>query len=228
LQKAARQIAECGAFPNDYEAILELAGVGAYTAAAIASISFGQPHAVVDGNVRRVMARVMNDGHVDAQQIADQLLDRRDPARWNQAVMELGATICLPREPRCEECPIAAECLAREAGTQGELPLKRSKAEPEKLERTLLIIQRGGRTLFTLSSRVVGFFDLPEPFRGARVGAVIGEFTHTITHRHYTFIVKEAAAATVPGEARWLTRTQLKHLPIATTAKKALALYKSV
>ena len=115
LQKAARQILESGTFPNDYASILELAGVGTYTAAAIASISFGLPHAVVDGNVRRVLARWTNDGHADTQQIADRLLDRRDPARWNQAVMELGATICLPREPLCGECPVAAHCASRRA-----------------------------------------------------------------------------------------------------------------
>jgi A/G-specific adenine glycosylase len=107
LQKAARQITEAGDFPRAYTAIRELAGVGEYTAAAIASIAFDLPHAVVDGNVRRVLARLMNDGNLDVQQAAERLLDRRDPARWNQAVMELGATICLPREPRCGECPIA-------------------------------------------------------------------------------------------------------------------------
>jgi len=62
--------------------------------------------------------RWTNDGHADAQQIADRLLDRRDPARWNQAVMELGATICLPREPLCGECPVASHCAARRAGRQ--------------------------------------------------------------------------------------------------------------
>lgn len=228
LQKAARQIEGRGGFPDSYEAMLELAGVGAYTAAAVASIAFDLPHAVVDGNVRRVMSRIANDGNVDAQRMADDVLDRRNPARWNQAVMELGAAICLPRGPRCEECPVAAECLARKAGTQAELPLKRKKREPEMLERTLLIIRRGGRTLFTFSSRVDGFFDLPQPFRGARTGAVIGEFKHTITHRHYRFVVKEATAIEVPRTARWFTPTQLKHLPLATTAKKALALYNSV
>lgn len=225
LQQAARQITVQGTFPRTYDTILELAGVGAYTAAAIASIAFGLPHAVVDGNVRRVMARIANDGAVDAQQVADELLDRRDPARWNQAVMELGATICLPREPRCDECPIAAHCLARKAGTQAELPPKRKKTEPERLERTLLVIRRGGRMLFTESSRVDGFLDLPEPFSGARMGALIGEFKHTITHRQYRFVVKEAEASTIPSAMRWFTRTQLSRLPLATTAKKALALY---
>ena len=87
LQKAARQIVELGTFPHDYASLRELAGVGEYTAAALASIAFGLPHAVVDGNVRRVIARLLNDGRANPQQWADRLLDRRDPARWNQAVM---------------------------------------------------------------------------------------------------------------------------------------------
>src|SRR5712671_5324957 len=76
LQKGARLIVERGGFPQDYTSLLELAGVGAYTAAAIASISFGLPHAVVDGNVRRVLTRLVNDGRADAREIADRLLDR--------------------------------------------------------------------------------------------------------------------------------------------------------
>ena len=226
LQKAARQIAEHGLFPTDYDSILELAGVGAYTAAAIASIAFGLPHAVVDGNVRRVTARITNDGNVDAQQAADRLLDRHDPARWNQAVMELGATICLPREPRCKQCPIATNCAAREAGTQADLPPKRGKVEPESLERTLLLIRRHGRILLVASPRVEGFWDLPEPFRGVRVGVIVGTFTHTITHRHYRFTVKEAAARQGPQRSRWVAERQLGTVPLATTARKALKLYK--
>lgn len=225
LQKAARQIVESGAFPNDYVSILELAGVGTYTAAAIASISFGLPHAVVDGNVRRVLVRWTNDGHADTQQIADRLLDRRDPARWNQAVMELGATICLPREPRCGECPVAAHCAARRAGTASDLPLKRVKPAPVHLERTLLVIRRKGRILLTPSPRVKGFWDLPEPGPQARVGATLGDFQHTITHRHYRFTVKEAIAGAAPKGSRWHTDKEIAQIPLSTIARKALRIY---
>jgi A/G-specific adenine glycosylase len=228
LQKGARQIVERGGFPTDYPSLLELAGVGTYTAAAIASISFGLPHAVVDGNVRRVLARIANDGHADAQQIADRLLDRRDPARWNQAVMELGATVCLPREPHCDACPVAALCAARLAGTAPDLPLKKAKAEPEHLKRTLLVIRRQGRILLMPSLRVKGFWDLPEPFPSAQVGALLGEFKHTITHRHYRFAVREATARSVPEGARWYTQKQLDFIPLSTTTKKALKLYNAV
>ena len=198
LQKAARQIEAEGVFPSSHGGILELAGVGAYTAAAIASISFGLPHAVVDGNVRRVVARLVNEADPDVQTLADRLLDRRDPARWNQAVMELGALVCLPREPRCGKCPWAAQCQARAAGTQSEVPGKKLKPETEKLERTLLLIRRGGKILLGPSPRVKGFWDLPGPFQGAQLGAALGSFTHTITHRHYTFTVRKAGAGKAP------------------------------
>jgi A/G-specific adenine glycosylase len=228
LQKAAQQIAASGTFPKDYESILALSGVGTYTAAAIASISFGLPHAVVDGNVKRVLARWTNDAHVDTQSVADRLLDPSDPARWNQAVMELGATICLPRDPKCAECPVAPNCAAYKAGTQNDLPLKRAKPTPEQLERTLLVIHRNGSILLTPSPRVKGFWDLPEHFPQARAGAKLGKFRHTITHRHYRFTVKEATARATPAESRWHTMQELQQIPLSITAKKALRIYNAL
>ena len=225
LQRAARQIVGLGTFPSDYASLRELAGVGDYTAAAIASIAFGLPHAVVDGNVRRVIARLANDGHANPQELADGLLERRDPARWNQAVMELGATICLPREPLCEQCPLALHCAAHRAGTQRDLPLKRAKPEPVRLERTLLVIRRNGRVLLTAGTRVNGFWDLPEPFRGARLGAVLGHFAHTITYRRYRFTVQEARAARIPAACRWHTEKEIQKIPLSTVASKALRVY---
>jgi A/G-specific adenine glycosylase len=172
-----------------------------------------------------VLARWTNDGHAEAQQIADRLLDRRDPARWNQAVMELGATICLPREPLCGECPVAAHCAARRAGTANDLPLKRAKPAPEHLERILLVIRRHGRILLTPSARVKGFWDLPEHPAGVRIGATLGDFRHTITHRHYRFTVKEAIAGIAPKGSRWHTEKDLARIPLSTTARKALRIY---
>lgn len=221
LRRAAQQIEAAGAFPATHAEILELAGVGDYTAAAIASISFGLPHAVVDGNVRRVIARLVNDARADVQFVANAFLDKRDPARWNQAVMELGALVCLPKEPRCGECPLAAQCEARAAGTQREVPGKKIKPATEKLARTLLVIRRGGKILLTPSPRVKGFWDLPEPFEGARIGEVLGSFKHTITHRHYTFTVRTAAAK-APSECRWFEESKLSEIPLGTVAKKAL------
>jgi A/G-specific adenine glycosylase len=224
MQKAARQIVELGGLPRDYASIRELAGVGDYTAAAVASIAFGLPHAVVDGNVRRVAMRLSNDADCDVAALAAQLLDRRDPARSNQALMELGAVVCLPREPRCGECPVAMHCEAHRRGTQNELPPPRVKPEPVRKERTLLVIRRKGRILLAPSSRVRGFWDLPEPFPGIRLGARLGTFRHSITTSRYQFEVREAMVKAVPKTCRWWDETQLDTVPLSTTARKALRL----
>jgi A/G-specific adenine glycosylase len=221
LQSAARQIVELGSFPRTYDEILELAGVGDYTAAAVASIAFGLPHAVVDGNVRRVIARITN-GNGDTRQVAELLLDRRHPSRSNQALMELGAVVCLPRDPRCIECPIAIHCEARQAGTQNELPPKRVKPATIHLKRTLLVIHQTGRILLAPSPRVQGFWDLPEPFEGARIGARLGEFRHAITHHNYRFFVHEAVVRSVPKDFRWFGCKHIDEIPLSTTAKKGL------
>jgi A/G-specific adenine glycosylase len=142
--------------------------------------------------------------------------------------MELGATICLPREPLCGECPVEAHCAARRAGTASDLPLKRAKPAPEHLERTLLVIRRHGRILLTPSLRVKGFWDLPEhPESRAslRIGATLGDFRHTITHRHYRFTVKEAVAGAAVKGTRWHTEKELARIPLSTTARKALRIY---
>ena len=221
LQQAARQIVALGSFPSTHEQIRELAGVGDYTAAAVASIAFGLPHAVVDGNVRRVIARITN-GLTETQNFADMLLDRRNPSRSNQALMELGAVVCLPRDPQCSACPIAVQCQAREAGTQNDLPAKRPKPATIHLKRTLLVIHQKGKILLAPSPRIQGFWDLPEPFEGARIGARLGEFRHAITHRNYRFTVHEAVAIVTPKGFRWFSCKHIDEISLATTAKKGL------
>src|SRR5579872_3965323 len=109
LQRAARRISAAGVFPRDYDSIRALDGVGDYTAAAVASIAFGLPHAVLDGNVMRVLARLDNDAadisaastRARLRARAQELLDGRRPGIFNQALMELGATICVPKTPQC-------------------------------------------------------------------------------------------------------------------------------
>jgi A/G-specific adenine glycosylase len=221
LRKAAALISAQDGFPRDYGAIRELPGIGDYTAAAIASIAYGLPHAVVDGNVRRVVVRLTNDAAVDVQAAADGLMDRKNPGRSNQALMELGALICLPRAPLCDVCPVARRCEAYKQGTQEELPPKRPRPAPERIARTLLVIRRRGKILLTASTRVRGFWDLPEPFAGARMGRKLGAFRHTILHRQYSFEVREASATTLPADARWWASVEI---PLSTTARKALLL----
>jgi A/G-specific adenine glycosylase len=137
LQKAAREIfaKHGGKFPEKAEQVLELAGIGRYTSAAILSIAFGQETSVLDGNVARVVARlgaVRGDLREakrwqSLQESADHLLDANSPGEWNQAMMELGATVCTPRSPQCLLCPVAEFCRARQLGIAESLPVKRQK-----------------------------------------------------------------------------------------------------
>lgn len=124
-----------GEFPENYEAILALKGIGPYTAAAIASFAFGLPHAVVDGNVYRVLSRYFGidtpidstEGKKEFTELASQLLDKTDSAGYNQAIMDLGATVCKPASPDCGNCPLQKKCFAYEQGLINELPVKSKK-----------------------------------------------------------------------------------------------------
>lgn len=134
MQKAARIVCEQygGDLPADYEALRALPGIGDYTAGAIASIAFGIPVPAVDGNVLRVFARLYNDDSDIMQPATKRLFTGRvvdqmpkdAPGPYNEALMELGALICIPGTPHCEACPLADRCQGYAAGRQGELPVK--------------------------------------------------------------------------------------------------------
>ncbi len=141
LHAAAQHVAHklAGKFPKSYEGIRELKGVGPYTAAAIASFAFDLPHAVVDGNVYRVLSRYFGiDLPVDATegkkfftQLAQELLDKDSPGKYNQAIMDFGATQCTPALPSCSNCPMQQECKAFQANELDKFPVK-----VKKLKRT--------------------------------------------------------------------------------------------
>ena len=139
LHHCARQVVEeyTGVFPKQLDELKKLKGVGDYTAAAIASIAFNQPYAVVDGNVYRVLARLYdietpinsNEGVKIFAELADTLLDRKNPGRHNQAMMEFGALHCTPKNPDCLSCPLQAYCLAFDHHTVAERPVKLQKTK---------------------------------------------------------------------------------------------------
>lgn len=228
LQKAARQVVTAGGFPQSYDGILALAGIGEYTAGAVASIAFGLPHPAVDGNVRRVVMRLAGSAEIDVASEAAGLLDRRKPGEFNQALMELGALVCLPSAPCCTECPVQSLCAANRLSLQADLPPRRVKAAAVKKERTLLVIRKRGRILLVPSPRVEGFWDLPEPFSGIRLGTRLGMFRHAITNSQYQFEVREASMQGKPQEARWWEEKNLDQMPLSTASKKALACLQSV
>jgi A/G-specific adenine glycosylase len=142
LQKAAQEIVAKheGIFPQDFDTALALPGIGNYTAAAILSIGYSRKHAVLDGNVARVLARlgaIRGDLREtirwrNLQENANHLLDPKSPGEWNQAMMELGATLCTPRAPQCLLCPVAKFCRARQLGLADRLPEKRKKRATEE------------------------------------------------------------------------------------------------
>lgn len=179
LQKAARIVCEKygGELPADYNALLALPGIGEYAAGAIASIAFSIPASAVDGNVMRVLARLCGDDtdvlssgakrHFTA--IADAMVPSHDPGAFNQAVMELGETICLPNAaPRCESCPIREHCTAYADGTTLQLPvrIKRTKRRVEHRTVGLVIDRRGASPRVLLHRRadtglLAGMWEFP-------------------------------------------------------------------
>jgi len=132
LHAAAKQIAAAGHFPRDYNFVRALPGVGDYTAAAIMSFAFGEPYAVLDGNVQRVLSRHFGISEpVDTtlgrkllRALADEMLDRQHPALYNQAIMDFGALQCKPAAPICETCPLADTCIALQEHLVDKLPVK--------------------------------------------------------------------------------------------------------
>ncbi len=204
MRNAAQQVVSLGGvFPSDRATLLALPGIGEYTAAAIGSIAFNLPLAAVDGNLLRVIARLGDDpsdiGNVRTRarftNRAQAMLDRKNPGEFNQAMMELGATVCLPKSPRCHVCPVSAHCVAQSTGRQSELPVKARKQNKIHVEAVVLVIRHRGRILLCQrpqdAGQMAGFWELPEAgaMPEASVGAKLGEVRHTITHHHYRFDV---------------------------------------
>jgi len=258
LLDGARVVAGAGGgVPGDRTALLEVPGIGKYTAGAIASIAFGEPVGLVDGNVARVLARLFaidedmrKKGMRTAEALADGIVARHDPGGWNQALMELGATVCTPRSPACSICPLAKLCRARAEGRVAQLPVLSPKASP-KAQRVQTIVARSaeGRVVLARRSRGGLFGGLWEPpcIDGpakARaqlkvwlpVGALkaSGVVEHVLSHRKLTIDVMRAeltdsvAPLRIPREAGYdsaklVTAEQMDGLGMSTLARKVLA-----
>ena len=159
LHRAAKDVVEQmeGEIPRTYDGLIKLKGVGNYTASAIASICFGEPRAVVDGNVSRVIARLYGveepiNSTVGIKSIAflaHELLDKDDPGNHNQAIMEFGALHCVPHSPDCSTCPLFLPCEARRTGRVDQLPVKIPKRKPVEQWMYFYIIICNGETLFS-------------------------------------------------------------------------------
>ena len=148
LHKAARQIVAMGGFPKTFEEVMKLSGVGEYTAAAICSICFGLPCAVLDGNVFRVLSRYFGiDTPIDTllgkrtfRSMADEMLDTLQPALYNQSIMDFGAMVCTPKSPQCAVCPLVETCVAFACGNVSSLPVKARKTKVRNRYLTYLLL----------------------------------------------------------------------------------------
>jgi len=218
LRRAAQVVARehGGKLPSSADALRRLPGIGRYTAAAIASIAFAEPCAVVDGNVERVLARV--DGRrlspAEIWRRAQQLLDPQRPGDFNQALMELGATVCLPEGPACARCPIAHACA-----TRGELPRATSVARLKRTSAYALARRNGAVRLVRRASseRVLpGMWELP-PCSPNGAPPVM-RLRHSITNTDYAVAVFAAPART----GKWVPVNSLQALPLTGLTRKIL------
>lgn len=205
LQRAARQLVEQGAdeFPADYKTARRLPGVGPYTAAAVLSIAYDQPYAAVDGNVIRVLSRLFCQSLPDARgepyaSLAQRLLDPVHAGDWNQAVMELGETVCTPQVPCCADCPWRFACRAYATAAVDRYPPPRARRPREQVRLEMQIVRdRAGRLL--LEQDVFPFLPhlwLPPVRMAGQAGRTLpgkplGEIRHAIVHRDFRVQVQE-------------------------------------
>lgn len=211
-----------GRFPGAVQELRALPGVGRYTAAAVASIVFDAPAAVVDGNVERVLGRVFGGALTGEHvwQTAEALLSRKRPGDFNQAMMELGATVCLPRQPRCSACPVFGLCA-----TRGHLELPKEQVRQKQRDICYALDHRN-RSVFLVqrpkhSSLMPGMWELPEI--PASKGPNPASFTlrHSITETDYTVRVLRGQAPG-PNQGRWVPKRSIPRLPLTGLTRKIL------
>jgi A/G-specific adenine glycosylase len=222
LHAAARQIVaeHGGQFPRSARELRQLPGIGRYTAAAVASIAFAEPIAVVDGNVERVLERLLRQSLAGEEfwQEATSLLDQSRPGDFNQAMMELGATVCLPRQPNCPACPVVEFCASR-----GELK-KRSKKPPQKKREIHYALARHNESAFLVqrpkeAPLMPGMWELPEiPSFNEKPSLIL---RHSITVTNYTVLVREGPLPeNQPG--KWIALSRLNTMALTGLARKIL------
>ncbi len=232
LQKLAQVVVRDfdGKLPRDLEALLELPGIGPYSARSIGSIAFGLPLACVDGNVVRVLARQAgirkcysssSEAARDFQKIADKFLDKKHPGPHNEAMMELGATVCTKAAPQCTACPLRVFCRAFAMGNPESFPkFKKAKVENKLVRRGW--VRHGDKILLmaapTQKGQLEGLFELPtlEALRSAPEGGPIFRRTRAITRFKITEEIFQAKAPRqLPRTLQWIKLGALDRIPLS-------------
>jgi A/G-specific adenine glycosylase len=264
LHAAAQRVVDAyGAIvPDDVDELLTLPGVGRYTAGAIASIAYDVPAPIVDGNVTRVLARLLaieqdvGDPQTQAQiwETSKRLLPKKRCGDFNQALMELGATICAPKQPRCLLCPWAKQCQAHRRGLESTLPIKRRRTAVKAIHISVAAVEKNGRYYWRQRPQTglwAAMWELPNIETSPRakpqaqtknleaeLGLTelmqwrpVGRTDHQLTHRKIHFTIMRARLAN--GQSinangqnnRWLSLSDApKRLPISTAQQKILKL----
>lgn len=235
LQKAAQLIVteHSGKFPDQFDLILELPGIGRYTAGAIASIAFGQPKPIVDGNVARVLARFLGLRGEIKEELwtnAAALVEAAQPAcsELNQGLMELGATVCMPREPLCKLCPIQSRCFAFKNGKTAELPEAPARVKATARLFRASLIEKNGRILLrkrTAGEVNAGFWEMPNSevtTTNTPAGDPVCIIKHTITrYRMSLEVYREQPRENL--NCKWFQVSDLNSIPMVSSHAKALA-----
>jgi A/G-specific adenine glycosylase len=255
LKKTARILAarHGGCLPNDYDILRALPGIGEYTAGALLSIAFGEPHPAVDGNVRRVLARLFP--LADERKLGDiawSLVAKSRPGQFNQSLMELGSVLCTPKNPRCVECPVKNFCPTQGNGRRRQTGMARKKTRTHAVMWPLVIVRCHGKLLLRrrpTTGILAGLWEFPggeiprrralqtplkEHLAGSNKFAVkarrVGEIGHTITNRRIrapVFLIELPTAARVRFDGmrwRWVTPAAMDRYPTSSMTRKALGL----
>jgi A/G-specific adenine glycosylase len=258
LHRAAQVLVEqhAGALPASFEALRTLPGFGRYTAGAVASIAFGLRAPLVDGNVARVLSRLLEIGGAPGDRAreaklwteAERLLPSERPGDWNQALMELGATVCLPRNPLCLLCPVRSECLALAHDRVDELPPPKKAPKRKRLDFAVAVARRGDEVLLARREEAGlfgGLWEMPmapcNPDGGgetalralvgrrATVGPELSRLERTLTHRdlvlHLYPVELPARLRAAPDgylEWRWVPREEVPALGMSSAMERAL------
>lgn len=263
LKRAAEQVVErfAGRVPDDPEALATLPGVGRYTAGAIASIAYDRPAPIVDGNVARVLARLLGiREEIERPAVRERLWQEaaalaggEAPGDLNQALMELGALVCVPRAPRCDACPVADACDARAAGDADALPRRAPRRAPKTVHAVAALVRRRGRALAVrrpARGLLGGLWELPGgelaspradgadalvavlaagtglAVRDVRpAGRIEWRFTHRTLHLRLFECAAPAGRVRLTGwdQHRWVSDAELDALPLGTVTRRALA-----
>lgn len=234
LHKAAQLIQKNGQFPKTYLELLEYPGFGPYTSRAVSSLAFGEHCGVLDGNVIRFLSRFYGlsvewwkpKARAQLQHLSDEIVQHGPPQELNQALMEIGATICTPKSPSCFLCPVSKSCVALAQGLAAELPLKKPRKDSEIWIWEAEIVERKGKIGFVKNSYAPflrGQWLLPGRVVKAKSKPKKYDFEHSITHHQIFVSVKKSKQPS--KDLHWISRGDVaKYVPVSLVKKALLTI----